>query len=89
MPKRVTAWACEFGCGHKVQTKREKILIHENTCFKRPANRSCIICGNFLPSEFYEDTGPEPAGCIVDALDKPNKKNPNGLRRDCPKWKAK
>jgi hypothetical protein len=43
MPKKVTAYACEFGCGRLGKTKA-CIEKHEKTCFLNPARRSCKTC---------------------------------------------
>lgn len=44
MPRQVTAWACEFGCGRRVTTKRASVAKHEPTCFGNPARRACKTC---------------------------------------------
>jgi hypothetical protein len=44
MPERRIAWACSFGCGRNVTTKRKSMESHEARCFHNPATRSCATC---------------------------------------------
>jgi len=44
MARRVTAWACEFGCRRKVDTSRTRMISHEARCAWNPARRACPTC---------------------------------------------
>jgi hypothetical protein len=43
MPKKVTAYACEFGCGWVSATERSA-KFHEERCVYSPQNQSCHTC---------------------------------------------
>ena len=47
MPRKVVAYACQFKCGERVNTKKEAIRLHENICFSNPARRACRTCKYF------------------------------------------
>lgn len=86
MPRKVTAWACEFKCGFKVYINKNRILIHEDGCFSNPEKRACKTCANFIAWGVDDFESPY---CKDEYFDKPYKKNPHGLRTDCKKWKQK
>jgi len=98
MPKRVTAWACEFGCHRRVRTDRKAVERHERTCFFNPARRSCRTCRHEIPG-FVDDVDPvtgyhyeQARECGVDALPEPtgDSKDPRDpIRWDCPQWERK
>ena len=44
MPKKVTAWACKWGCGRRVTTKKKSCANHERQCIFNPNSRSCPTC---------------------------------------------
>ena len=48
MPNKVTAYACQFKCGYKVQTKRYRMVAHEKICFRNPERRACQTCKHSL-----------------------------------------
>ena len=87
MPRKVTAWACAFGCGRKVNTKRKEVEKHELTCFHNPARRACVTC-----SHDYKDPH-DFDGCYCDhPTEEGLRPYANGLmncRADCPGWEAK
>jgi formamidopyrimidine-DNA glycosylase len=43
MPKKVTAYVCEFGCGWVSATERSA-KFHEELCVYNPQNQSCHTC---------------------------------------------
>lgn len=47
MPRKVTAYGCEFKCGHGVIMSKARMKEHEERCYYNPKNRACITCGNF------------------------------------------
>jgi len=53
MPRTITAYACDYKCGGKVQTSRKRMVQHEELCFHNPARRACISCRYF---ESYDDS---------------------------------
>lgn len=77
MPRKVTAFACQWRCGYKVQTKKSRMVGHEDRCCHNPKNRACVTCGNFYPTNDAYDLF---LGCssIDDDLD--------DLRKHCPAW---
>ncbi len=44
MPRTIKAYACEFRCGTKVQTRRARMARHESRCPWNPEIRSCPTC---------------------------------------------
>ena len=45
MPRKVTAYACSYGCGRRVTTKKASMLEHEQSyCFKNPKHQTCMTC---------------------------------------------
>lgn len=48
MPRKVTAYACQFKCGERVNTKKGAIALHENICFSNPARRACKTCNSWV-----------------------------------------
>ncbi len=55
MPVRVNAWACKFKCGHKVQTSKARMVVHERECFLNPERRACQTCLHNDGDEFGFD----------------------------------
>ena len=53
MPRKITAYACEFKCGEKVNTKKHAIELHENICFSNPKRRACRTCDLFEIDEDF------------------------------------
>lgn len=53
MPEAITAYRCEFGCGH-VRTKRATIAAHEAKCFRNPEIHACQTCSHRLSPERAE-----------------------------------
>ena len=86
MPRKVTAWACKYRCGYKVQTVKSRMVEHEKRCCHNPENRACVTCTNFCPWEDYAIIDPYRSytirglGCssLVDDLEH--------LRNNCPAW---
>lgn len=70
MPKKITAYACSFGCGQRVVTSKKSMEDHETRCFYNPATKSCATCRHF-----YLD-------CDIPECDKG--KDP--LTTKCPDW---
>jgi len=70
MPRKVTRWACEFGCGRAAVGERERMERHERTCFSSPARRACKTCKHELREDgdwYCEATGgPGEAGGWLD-----------------------
>jgi len=44
MPRKVTAYACQYRCGHGFRSKKKAIEAHEKTCLRNPARRACVTC---------------------------------------------
>jgi len=82
MPIKVTAWACKWKCGSKVQTSRARMIFHENKCFRNPSRRACQTCKNlrdYVENDDYISW--RVLECHVDAtIDLTTK------RCDCKKW---
>lgn len=57
MPRKVTAYACEFKCGRTVSTKRAAIVAHEKRCICNPTRRTCRTCRHDELVPFENDTG--------------------------------
>lgn len=80
MPRKISAFACEWNCGRNVLTSRVRMALHESRCNWNPANHACITCANFSPStDGYEPGDCKPSGC--DAGEDVTK-----LRNHCDKW---
>jgi hypothetical protein len=47
MPRKITAYGCEFKCGHNVFTKRKRAAEHEVMCFHNPIRKACQSCAHF------------------------------------------
>lgn len=47
MPRAITAYACNFKCGKKVDTVRKRMEVHEARCFCNPVRRACQTCIHF------------------------------------------
>lgn len=84
MPKKVQAFACEYGCGRRVTTKRSAIVNHEKTCACNPDRRACKICKHKrvvdLPGDLPNSVASEPL-CAIGKL-------PYGvlMQFDCESW---
>ena len=52
MPRKITAWACQYKCGHRINTHRQAIEYHEAKCIFNPARKSCATC---VHGEWVED----------------------------------
>gem|GEM_PF-1643663 len=90
MPRKVTAFACEYSCGQRVNTKKTSIEAHEKTCFSNPDRRACRTCGyNYrgtLPvpgkpgyvKSFYECERPD--------FTPPAMYDKHGVAWNCPGW---
>ena len=74
MPKKITAFACEWKCSHAVLTKRTRMVAHEHACNWNPTNKACITCGNF-----YREDGISQCAAEEDIGKK--------LRNHCDKWR--
>lgn len=89
MPRRVTAWACEHGCGRKVLVSRQAMERHEATCFHNPGRRACPSCA-------YDGLADEPwdRWCLAESGDWlsysefliPEHQRP--IAWNCPGWEA-
>lgn len=44
MPRKITAYACSFRCGQRIQSVKSRIARHETWCFLNPLNRCCPTC---------------------------------------------
>lgn len=44
MPRKITAYACEFKCGRGCDTNRKRMADHEARCKKNQARRACPTC---------------------------------------------
>lgn len=47
MPRKVTAYGCDFKCGHKMVLLKKSMESHESRCFKNPLNKACATCKHF------------------------------------------
>ena len=75
MPKKITAFACEWKCGRTVLTKRTGMVAHEYACNWNPTNKACITCSNFCRAQDEESE------CL--SGEEIGKK----LRNHCDKWR--
>jgi hypothetical protein len=83
MPTKVTAYSCSFGCKRNLLITKRSMLKHESLCFKNPARKACITCGNFGFEDFEDDTGVGGNFCEAE-IDIRTK-----LKYDCVSWKPK
>ena len=76
MPKKVAAWACEFGCGGRTNTRRRAIVWHEQTCASNPDRKACRTC-------HYQGNDEDGFYCTIN-------KTPTGrtLAVNCEFWEA-
>ena len=76
MPREITAWACAFRCGGRINSSRAAIVRHEATCASNPARKACRTCEH-QGQEGYGD----PWVCDLDKV-------PEGrtLAVDCEWW---
>jgi len=84
MARKVTAWACSWGCGRSVLTSKAQMEKHEDRCFHNPSVKSCKTCRH----NDYETPEPDVgiAGghfCHLDVLDQ------KIAKRHCDKWESK
>lgn len=69
MPRKVTAYACEFRCGRRVTTSRKGMELHEERCWSNPVRRTCKTCRHesiergCLPEEGWDGRA-----CTIDVL---------------------
>jgi len=93
MARKVTAYACDHGCGRKVLTSKQAMERHEKRCFHNIDRKACITCDNF--NSYHDSNGMEAnpqylhvfivATCLADEdIDLSEK-----LRADCPMWRVK
>jgi hypothetical protein len=80
MPKKVTAWSCQFKCGAKVQTVRSRMIEHEAKCILNPNTRCCPTCRHN-----YQEWG---WCCDIDKYPK-TKYGIKSFVRDCDYWEPK
>lgn len=87
MPLKRTAWACQYGCRHRLVSGYEGMRRHEARCFHNPETKSCATCANYFPGTKPHDPDepPEPWACRVGErnFDK------EGLTTNCPQWEMK
>jgi len=84
MPKKVTAWACSFGCGRNVLTKQDRMARHESLCARNPERKACPTCG--LNDYETPEYGAGIIGgyfCHGDHL-----RDGERMRYDCPHWEG-
>lgn len=94
MPDLRRAWACEWGCGHRVITSRARMVAHELRCFHNPDRRACQTCANYgrySHTVYNRDHGGNPGSTDYDVwrryCEADETMNPaNGLRCDCQRW---
>lgn len=46
MPRKVVAYACQYGCRANVLTNRQRMAKHEATCLLNPARHACPTCAH-------------------------------------------
>lgn len=44
MPRKVTAYECEWNCGKNLRKTKAAVSRHEEACLLNPARRSCATC---------------------------------------------
>jgi len=68
MPRKVTAWACKYKCGAKVQTSHSRMLHHEARCLRNPSRRACTTCKWDWTEHDWDDEGHrwQNDGCEID-----------------------
>ncbi len=93
MPRKVTAWACAFRCGHRVSTKEANIYRHEATCWLNPERRACKTCKhNNVVYPWYGDGEHDirVRHCDIGKFDVPDdgKDRHGDVRWNCPFWEA-
>jgi hypothetical protein len=47
MPKKVTAYVCQYGCD-KLSMDEKFIVEHERMCFKNPERETCDRCQSMV-----------------------------------------
>ncbi len=72
MPRKITAYACQFRCGQRVNTHEEIIEYHEQLCFKNPKNKACPACEH--NDRQYDDWGGFWFDCDINAKPDTNNK---------------
>ena len=85
MPKKITAYACKFSCGHRVTTKKKSIENHEKICFGNPERRACKTCK-------YHEFDMDGNYCIKEEKNidftPPEMFEKKGLCFNCPGWEV-
>lgn len=97
MPRKITAYACDYKCGRKVCMSKKSMIEHEKICFCNPIRKACQTC-KFFKKESETIYNPYHGGnpgstdyesyfnyCDADEdidLEK-------GLRFNCSKWEGK
>ena len=84
-PVRVTAFACPFKCGSRVQTKFSRAWEHLKKCFWNPARRACATCVHWVQEPGDPEVG-MPYRSFCSKLDRDLTKE---LFADCEAWGAK
>lgn len=72
MPKKTTAYSCEWGCKSRVLTSRQAMMNHEDTCFHNPDTKSCATC-----QHIYQINGLNHCAKKVGSIE---------LTTECPDW---
>ena len=93
MARKITAYACEHGCGRKVLTSKQAMEKHEKKCFYNTYRKACVTCNHF--ESYIESNGMEHEPqylhefiiriCHADEDINLDEK----LRFDCPLWELK
>lgn len=60
MPRKMTAYACDFRCGRKTDTNRRRMEAHEKRCKKNPDRRACPSCAHWVQDwdSYYDRHAP-------------------------------
>ena len=77
MPRKITAYACQYKCGHRINSKKDSIERHETRCFSNPVRRACKTCHQF-------DMDEDGTYCNKDRL-----KEDQYAASDCKWWELK
>lgn len=67
MPRKVTAYGCEFKCGQKVVLSKDSMTSHESRCFHNPLNKACASCKYF--EKEYDSNGMEGTNYLDEWVD--------------------
>ncbi len=44
MPRKVTAYECEWNCGKNLRKTKAAVARHEEACLLNPGRLSCVTC---------------------------------------------